>query len=305
MPRPKRSIRSAAVLLAIVPGFFGLVLAACGSTDDPVADVVATTVQIGALTREVAGDSITVRTLVAPGADPHDYEATADDIRRVGDAKVVLRHGIGLDAFLDQAIESSGAGNVVTVTEGIPLRYGAEGSRDPDAHVWHNPMYAKVMVDNIVKALTAAFPDGAATFRANGEAYKATLDETDAAVRRLIDTVPPANRKLVTNHDAFGYFIDRYGLEFVGAVIPSVSTQGEASPKQLAELEDTIRREGVKAIFAESSVDPKVATEIAKDTGVKIVDDLYGDSLGEPGSEAATVHGMLLANAAKIADALK
>lgn len=301
MPRVSHAVASLLLVFLAVASF----LAACGDNNDPAAEVVATTVQIGALTREVAGDSITVRTLVGPGVDPHDYEATADDIRRVGDAKVVLRHGIGLDVFLDKAIEGSGAGNVVTVTEGIPLRYGAERSRDPDSHVWHNPMHAKVMVDNIVQALSAAFPDKADTFRANGDAYKMMLDQADDKIRQLIDGIPPANRKMVTNHDAFGYFIDRYGLEFVGAVIPSVSTQGEASARQLAELEDTIRREGVKAIFAESSVDPKVATEIAKDTGVKIVDDLYGDSLGEPGSEAATVHGMLLANAAKIADALK
>ncbi len=287
-----------------------LLLASCGDEGEETdSGVVATTVQVGALAHEVAGDLVTVHVLVGPGGDPHDYEATADDIKRIGEATVVLRNGIGLDGFLDAAIQSSGAANVVTVTDGIEVRHASEDEGhdgDEDPHVWHDPMNDKVMVDNIVAALSAAFPDDADAFRANGDAYKAKLDATDAEIRTLIDAIPPANRKVVTNHDAFGYFFDRYGLEFVGAVIPGVdTTSGEASAQQIAALQDTIEREGVRAIFSEDTVDPKVARELANDTGVTIVDDLYGDSLGEPGSGAETIDGMLLANATKIADALK
>jgi ABC-type Zn uptake system ZnuABC Zn-binding protein ZnuA len=139
----------------------------------------------------------------------------------------------------------------------------------------------------------------------NALAYKAKLDSTKAQVQSIIDSIPAENRKLVTNHDAFGYFADAFGLEVVGAVIPSVSTNAEASAKDTAELLDTIRREHVKAIFAESSVNPKLARSLAQDAGVTIVDDLYGDSLGQPGSGADTVDGMLLANARKIAEALR
>ena len=124
-------------------------------------------------------------------------------------------------------------------------------------------------------------------------------------MQAIIDEIPAENRKLVTNHDAFGYFARAFGLEVVGAVIPSISTRIRASAKDTAALLDTIEREHVKAIFAESSVNPGLATTLANDAGVKIVDDLYGDSLGEPGSGADTVDGMLLANARKIADALK
>lgn len=309
-------LRAAGALLLLV-GTLSVALA-CSEDEGPPADVVATTVQIGALTKEVAGGALVVHTLVGPGVDPHDFEADSGDLKQIGRAKVILRNGIGLDDFLDRAIESGGGTNVVTVTEGIALREGAgesdqedeeegdgDGHGDEDPHVWHNPLNAKVMVDHIVTALVAAFPDQADTFRKNGDDYKATLDDTDRQIKALIDAIPVANRKVVTNHDAFGYFIERYGLTYVGAVIPSVTTAGEASSKDLAALQDTIKREGVKAIFAESSLDPKVAREIARDTNVKIVDDLYGDSLGEPGSDAATVHGMLLANARKVADALK
>lgn len=306
--------RGTGLVLGLVAVLALVVLTACGG-DDADADVVATTVQIGALTREVAGDRLVVHTLVGPGVDPHDFEADAGDLRRIGSAKVILRNGIGLDDFLDKALASGGARSVVATTDGITLRHGSaeedehendgHDHGDEDPHVWHDPMNAKIMVDNIVAALSGAFPADADLFRTNGEAYKARLDATDTEIRRLIAGIPAANRKMVTNHDAFGYFIERYGLTYVGAVIPGLSTQGEPSSKELAALEDTIRREGVKAIFAESSLDPKVAREIARDTNVKIVDDLYGDSLGEPGTEAATVHGMLLANARTIADALK
>ena len=281
---------------------------ACGTGGQPARpDVVATTSIIAALTKAVAGNEVTVGTIVGPGIDPHEYEASADDAARIGNARVLLRNGIGLDASLDRVIASSGQKIVVTVTDGIQLRRGeSEGGKpEDDPHVWHDPRNAKIMVDAIAKALSTAFPDKASTFAKNAAAYNGKLDSTDAEIRRLIEGIPAANRKMVTNHDAFGYFIARYGLTYVGAVIPSVSTAGEASAKQLAELQETIKREGVKAIFAESSVEPKVAREIAKDTKITIVDDLYGDSLGKAGSGADTLDGMLLTNARKIANALK
>jgi ABC-type Zn uptake system ZnuABC Zn-binding protein ZnuA len=285
-----------------------VVAAACGGAGDNGGKpgVVATTVQVGALAKAVAGGTVSIKTLVGAGVDPHDYEASADDIKTIGDSKLVLRNGIGLDAFLDKAVAGSGQKNVVTVTDGVPLRKGDQaGSKEDDPHVWHNPVNDKIMVDNIAKALSAAFPANAATYQQNADAYRKRLDAVDAEIRGLIDTLPADNRKMVTNHDAFGYFIERYGLEFVGAVIPNVSTAAEASARQIADLEDTIRREKVRAVFAESSLDPKVAKQIARDTGVKIVDNLYGDSLGPPGSGADTVDGMLLANARTIVDALR
>jgi len=174
-----------------------------------------------------------------------------------------------------------------------------------DPHVWHDPDNDKVMVRNIADAFSKADPAHKAAYEANSEAYRKKLDETKAKVQAIIDEIPSANRKLVTNHDAFGYFARAFGLKVVGAVIPSVSTEAEPSAKDTAELLDTIKKEKVKAIFAESSVSPGLARTIASDAGVKIVDDLYGDSLGEPGTNAGTVDGMLLVNARKIADALK
>jgi ABC-type Zn uptake system ZnuABC Zn-binding protein ZnuA len=192
------------------------------------------------------------------------------------------------------------------VTKGIKTQKGEEdGEEVDDPHVWHDPDNDKVMVRNIASALANADPAHKAAYEANSEAYQKKLDETKAKVQAIINEIPSANRKLVTNHDAFGYFARAFGLKVVGAVIPSVSTEAEPSAKDTAELLDTIKKEKVKAIFAESSVGPGLARTIASDAGVKIVDDLYGDSLDEPGTDAGTVDGMLLVNARKIADALK
>jgi ABC-type Zn uptake system ZnuABC Zn-binding protein ZnuA len=303
--------------------------------------VVATTTQIEALTREVAGDLVSLEGILPAGADAHEFEPTASDLVAIEGAQLILRHGIGLDEWLDDTIEAGSSATVATVTEGIELQEPAlehaheeeeehaeedetaEGGERADEgeateedehaddeegldpHVWHDPDRVKTMVLNIAAALGEADPDNAATYDTNAAAYNEKLDQTKAEVQALIDEIPADNRKLVTNHDAFGYFASAFGLEIVGAVIPSTSTEAEPSAEETAELLETIEHEGVKAIFAESSVNPDLARTLAQDAGVAIVDDLYGDSLGESGSGAETVDGMLLANAQKIADALR
>ena len=296
-------------ILILTLGLLTVVFAACGGNNDSASSsgikVVATTTQIGALTKAVAGDKIQLSTLLKAGASAHDYEPDPAALKKISAAKLVLKNGIGLDDWLDKSIASAGGSeSVIVVTEGVMISKSAEEDED-DPHVWHDPKNAKIMVDNIVKALAGADPANAATFRSNGDSYKSKLDAADSEARALIDAIPPANRKMVTNHDAFGYFIRAYGLTFVGAVIPSTSSDAQPSAKGLADLQDLIKREAVKAIFAEEEIDPKVAREISKDTGVKIVSNLYADSLGKTGSGADTVDGMIVSNARKIADALK
>jgi ABC-type Zn uptake system ZnuABC Zn-binding protein ZnuA len=298
----------------IFPAILGLLLVSgCGSGDDTSSAVhgvrvVATTTQIGALTRAIAGSDIELTVLLEAGADAHDYEPNPQAVKKVRQADVVLKNGIGLDDWLDKTLQGAGGSTkVVVVTAGVKVlkaESGDEAGHD-DPHVWHDPENAKVMVDNIVTALSAADQPHAATFQANGTAYKAKLDQADAEVRGLIDSIPPANRKMVTNHDAFGYFMKRYGLTYVGAIFPVSSKEGDTSAKDLADLSDLIKRENVKAVFAEEEVDAKIARELANDTGVKIVEGLYADSLGGKGSGADTVDGMLVSNAKKIAEALR
>lgn len=300
--------------LLILPAILGLlVVSACGGDDDISSGghgvrVVATTTQIGALTRAVAGGDIELTVLLQAGADAHDYEPSPQAVKKVRQAAVVLKNGIGLDDWLNKTLEGAGGSTkVVVVTTGVKVlkaESGDEAGHD-DPHVWHDPENAKIMVDNIVTALSAADQAHAAAFQANGAAYKAKLAEADAEVRSLIESIPPANRKMVTNHDAFGYFMKRYGLAYVGAIFPVSSKEGDTSAKELADLSDLIERENVKAVFAEQELDAKIARELANDTGVKIVEGLYADSLGGKGSGADTVDGMLVSNARKIADALR
>lgn len=304
------------ILCLVLTAATAVALAACSdSSGDPAVtvpsgsmklNVVATTVQITALTREVGGDLVQLRGLVPAGADSHVFEPSPSDLATIENADVILRHGIGLDNWLDGTLKAGGDAIVITVTDGITAAKNVEdGEEVADPHVWHDPDGAQDMVDAIADALAEADPADASAFRANASAYNAKLDETKRQVQAIIDEIPAENRKIVTNHDAFGYFARAFGLQVVGAVIPGISTEAEPSAQDTAALLETIKRENVKAIFAESSVNPALARTLANDAGVKIVDDLYGDSLGEPGSGAETVDGMLLANARKIAGALK
>ncbi|MEJ5220870.1 MAG: metal ABC transporter substrate-binding protein, partial [Tepidiforma sp.] len=275
---------------------------------------------IGALAREVAGDRAQVVTLLSTGADAHDYEPSPRDSRRLRDAQLVLKNGLGLDDWLDGLIKNSGTkAKVVVVTDGItPIDGGDHAHEDEkddhghdhshdegDPHVWHDPENVKVMVRNIAGALAEADSANAAEYRARAEAYAAKLDETDREVRALLGPIPAANRKIVTNHESLQYFARRYDLEVVGAIIPGTAKDAQPSAQDLARLTDLIRAEGVKAIFAEAEIDPNVAEQLAKDTGVKVVTGLYADSLGPAGSGADTVDGMLLHNARRIAEALR
>lgn len=299
MPHPARVL----ALLAVTAALFAAGCRNDTEEDDGRLRVVATIAPVGALTQAVAGDTVRLDVLVRAGVDPHEYELKTGDARAVAKAHLILRNGLGADAFLDKALKDSKA-TVVTLTDGMALRL-EDGVASRDPHVWHDPRNGIAMVDTIVKALSAADPVHAAAFEANGRAYQERLRDVDREVQAIIDTIPPANRKMVTDHEAFGYFAARYGLTVVGSVIPGASTGVEPSAGEIAALVETVRREGVRAIFAESSVDPKVARRVAEETGVKVVDDLYGDSLGSPGSGADTIDGMLLSNAKKIADALR
>lgn len=272
--------------------------------------VVASVAAVGALAEAVGGGLVDLDVLAGPGVDVHDFELSPADRRKIAEAHLVVHIGLGLDAFVER---SASKGQLVTLGDGLPVlrRAGeptgdhASGQEDYDPHVWHDVDNAKAMANALAEAFASVDKANAAAYRANAAALAGRLDATDRQVRALFDAIPVTNRKVVTNHDAIGYFLDRYGLEFVGAVIPARTTAAEPSAKDIASLAALIKEEGVRAIFAESSVDPKVAQQLARDTGVKIIEGLYADSLGPPGSGADTIEGMLLANATKIAEALR
>jgi ABC-type Zn uptake system ZnuABC Zn-binding protein ZnuA len=319
MTVPLRTLTLA--LLCLPP----LAVAAGGCGDDDTSSaagrggitVVATTTQAADLARAVAGDRSEVTGLLPANADPHDYEVRPDDIKTLADADVVIRSGADLDAWLADAIESSGsdARELVLIDEVDTIKghhedehadeeeeHAAEDEVDP--HWWQDPRNAAKAVAAIEATLVAADPGGAAAYARNAGAYTRRLTALDRAVADCIDQLPPAQRKLVTTHDALGYYADRYGLEVVGAVIPSLSTQAQASAGEVTELVDTIKREQVKAIFAESSVNPKLERVVADQAGAEIGTALWADTLGPDGSDGDTYLKSIAANTRAIADGL-
>jgi ABC-type Zn uptake system ZnuABC Zn-binding protein ZnuA len=270
--------------------------------------VVATTTQIRSMTEAVLGDRGAVSSILPPGADAHDFEPKPSTVQAISESDIVLKNGIGLDDWVDKLLANAGGDQtLITVTTGIPLRAGdEEGEQDqPDPHVWLNVSNAITMTTNIRDALIRADPANEATYKANADAYITRLRDLDRYIRDQIATIPPEERKIVTNHDALGYYIDAYGLTFAGSIIPSMSTGAQPSAQDVAELISKIKADKVKAIFLESKVNPALARQIGGDTGAKVVDTLYGDALGEPGTPGATYEGMMRYNTDTIVSALK
>lgn len=300
-----------------------IALAACGSDDDgqsasttPAPEgpkVVATTTIAGDLVRNVAGDRAEVVTMLPINADPHDYEPRPSDVEAITEAGVVVRSGGDLDEWLDDVVKSAG-GDVteVTLIDAVETRKGGHshgheedeehGEEGIDPHWWQNPANAVAAVEAIRAALVKADPEGAETYNANAKAYTAQLKELDQAIAACMKDIPASQRKLVTNHDAFGYFADRYDIEVVGTVIPSLSTQAQASAGEVTKLVDTIRDEQVKTIFAENTVNQRLERAIADRAGAKVGPPLWSDSLGDGQSTGATYLDMLRFNTEALAE---
>jgi zinc/manganese transport system substrate-binding protein len=296
-PRAAAALGASATLAALAAG--------CGSTGSAGAGqikVVASTTQIGDWARAVGGERAKVVQLLKPNTDPHDYEPRPSDVRETADAKVVLLNGDGLDRWMGDVVEQAGGDpSVVDLGARAPVkisgeRKGEEASRF-DPHWWHDPRNAEAAVTAIRDALTAGNPGAEAVYARNAAAYMRKLHALDRGIASCIDRVPAPQRKLVTDHDAFNYLARRYGIEVIGAVIPSQSTQAQPSAGEVAELSELIRRERVKAVFPESSINAKLAQAIAGQTGATSNLTLYGDTLGPKDSRGATYLSMEQANA--------
>ena len=271
--------------------------------------VVATTTQVTALTRIVGGNLIEVHGILQAGVDPHEYEPTAENVKAFANAQIIFVNGVGLEKWLQKTIDNSGTKAVLAETAtGVKLRAEKDdsGHAQDDPHIWQAAPNAVIMLNNVRDGLSTLNPANAGTYRANAAAYERTLNDLDQYIQAQIATIPTANRKVVANHDVFGYYFERYQLTFVGSVIPSMDTNFQPSARELANLVAKIKAEQVKAIFIESSINPQLAQQVAREAGVKVVDGaLYGDTLGPPGSGAETLDGMLKANTDLIVAALR
>jgi ABC-type Zn uptake system ZnuABC Zn-binding protein ZnuA len=280
-----------ALLLALVCG--------CGgSGDDAPVQAVATTTQVADLARNVAGERASVDSILRPNSDPHDYEPRPSDAVAVSQADVVFRSGGDLDGWLDDVLDSAG-GDAERVTLIDSVRRDGE-----DPHWWQDPRNAILAVRAIRDALIEADPKGRAGYERRAAAYTRRLRALDAQVASCLGRVPAAQRKLVTTHDALGYFARRYGIEVIGAVIPSLSTQAQPSAQDVNALVDQIEREHVKAVFPEAALPRKLEQAISREAGAKVGGELWADTLGPEGSSGATYVDSIRSNARTLAEGM-
>lgn len=263
------------------------------------------------IAQNVAGERVHVDALMPPGTDPHSFEPTPQDVKKVADSDVMIVNGAGLEGFLEKLLSNAGSRAVVLeASKGAASRalkpgepHDAGNSGDP--HFWLDPTQTVKYVENIRDGLTQADPGGAAVYRANADAYIAKLNALDAEIKQTLGAIPADRRKLVTDHDIFGYYADRYGFEIVGMVIPSFSSADTSSAQQVAALIDRIRATGAKAIFLEQGANPQLAEQIGKESGARIVTGLYSHSLSDANGPAPTYLRMLEYDTQVIADALR
>jgi ABC-type Zn uptake system ZnuABC Zn-binding protein ZnuA len=276
----------------------GAVMGGCTTTEIPKATpgritVVATTTQMQDLVRHVGGRHVHLVGILKPNVDPHDYEPSPGTAIALAGAKLVVESGVGVDAWADQLVADSVPGTpVMDASRGLPLRTGDSSEPDGDPHWWHDPVLFERAAMAVADRLAAIDPHHAADYRAGAARYVAQIKQMDEANMRLIATVPRADRKLVTNHDAFGYFAAHYGITVVGSVLPSLSSVAQPSAEDVVALIHRIRAQHVRAIFTESSLNPSLEQQIASEAGVRVYANLYGDTLGPAGSPGATYIGM-------------
>lgn len=281
-------------------GLLSLVAAGCGDGEpdsDAETSVVATTTQVTDLVRNVAGDRAAVSGILAANSDPHEYEPKPSDATAVSEADLIVDSGGDLDPWLNDLIAASGSeAPELTLIDSVDTLEGE------DPHWWQNPTNAVAAVETIRDELSEIDPGGADEYAANADVYIKKLDELDRSIADCMDGVPAAQRKLVTSHDALGYYADRYGVEIIGAAIPALTTQAQPSAGETAALVDLIRSEGVSAVFPEAGVSAELEEAIATEAGASIGGELWADALGPEGSDGDTYIKAMEANTAKLID---
>ncbi len=296
-----------------------LFLTGCGSasqSSDNAVRVLASTTFLADITQNVAGDRLTVDSLLPIGADPHAYQAAPSDVAKISESDLLILNGVEYEHFIEPLLENAGGERIIIeATAGLEPHPAEEHADEAesgagheheagDPHMWLDPNLVITYVENIRDGLIEADPEGAETYKANADAYIAQLKDLDKWIVEQVDTIPAERRLLVTNHEAVGYFAERYGFEVVGAVIPSLSTDAGTSAKEMSALIEQVKSSGAPAIFLGEVENADLANQIAEEAGVKVVDNLYLESLTD-GEPAATYIDMMKHNVTSIVDGLK
>lgn len=255
---------------------------------------------LGDFVRNVGGDRINVTTLVGPNADVHVYTPAPADAKMIAGAKLVIVNGLGLEGWLPRLVQSAGGkASIVVASSGIaPLKLG----READPHAWQSVSNAKIYVANIRDALAAANATDAAVFGANAERYLAELDALDAEVRAALEKIPPERRKVISTHNAFGYFAEAYGIDFIAPI--GVSTETEPSARDVADIIGQIKKAKIPAVFLENMSDDRLIGRIAAEAGAKVGGTLFSDALTDEKGDAPTYIAMVKHNIRALTSAL-
>jgi zinc/manganese transport system substrate-binding protein len=263
-------------------------------------NVVASFSILGDFVANVGGDRVSVTTLVGPDGDVHVYTPAPVDAKKIADAKLLVINGLGLEGWLPRLLQASGGkAPIIMASKGItPLKNGS----DADPHAWQSVANAKLYVTNISDALVAADPADAEVFRSNAQTYLAKLDALDREVRQAIAQIPQSRRKVISTHDAFGYFASAYGIEFIAP--EGVSTESEPSARDIARIIGQIKSSKIPAVFLENISDPRLMRRISAETGAKVGGTLYSDSLTGEKGDAPTYIDMVRHNIKTLTSAL-
>jgi len=231
------------------------------------------------IAQNIAGDRLEVDVLIPPGADPHTFQPTPQDVARVANSQVLIVNGAGLEDWLQEVLDNAGGERlVIEAARGL----SENSSRPGDPHFWLDPNYVVHYVEEIRDGFTQVDPAGAAVYTQNVAEYTRRLQELDAWILEQVEQFSPDERLLVTNHESFGYFADRYGFTIIGTIVPSVSTGSSPSAQQMVALIEAIKASNTSAIFLESGTNPELAEQVASETGVKVIKDLLTHSIIPP-----------------------
>jgi ABC-type Zn uptake system ZnuABC Zn-binding protein ZnuA len=259
------------------------------------------------IAQNVAGDRLAVESLIQVDADPHAYQPSPQDAVKIENAGVLIINGANLEAFIAPLLQNtSGKQRVITASAGLTPRPDPSGQNPQgDPHYWLDPNNVIKYVENIREGFSQVDPAGKPIYATNAQKYIAELQNLDLWIKEQVQLVPQSHRQLVTNHETFGYFAQRYGFTVVGAIVPSITSGAAPSAQELAALINQIQSSGTPAIFLEAGTNPQLADQIASETGVKVVTGLYTHSLSLPGGPAATYISMMKYDVTAIVEALK
>jgi zinc/manganese transport system substrate-binding protein len=289
--------------------FMAVVVLSAGCAPQPTGgfQVLATETFLGDMAQNVAGSRVKVDVLLPAGVDPHEFQPTPQDAIKIERSRVLVINGLGLEAWLTNSLLQNASGaSLVVATDGLkPLADPSGQHNQGDPHMWMNPLNAEQYVNNIRDGLSKADPAGSAGYATNAEAYDAQLKALDEWIRSEVAQIPSERRLLVTNHDSLGYFAEAYGFKLIGTVIPGISTDASTSAREVASLIQAIKSTGAPAIFVDVSENPKLAEQIASESGTKVVTGLYIGTLSTANGPAPSYIDMMKYDVTLIADALR